>query len=324
MRPKVVRTDRAMEVLGSRLAELEALAHVITTPDDREETLIEAVTDADVLLVSGARITRAVFQAATRLRALIKWGVGVDSLDIPAATELGIPIVHCPFYGPQSIADFSFALLIALAKKLFLIDRDMHTKGWMFPEPLYLQIDLPGKTVGLVGLGRIGRVMARRCQGFDMQVIAYDPYVGQTGETVDGVTFVPLNELMQRADFVSLHAILTAETEKLVGAEQIGLMKPSAYLINTSRGAITDEAALFTALKENKIAGAGLDVFAIEPNDLNNPFLSLENTIVAPHLASYTPEAYDELDIDMLNKVKAVLAGDPLWDVKNPEVFERK
>ena len=316
MKPIVLRTDKGMEVLKTQLHELEKIATVVTAPSDDEETLVAMVKDAELLMVSGARITRRIFEAGTKLKGLLKWGVGTDSLDLEAATELGIPVVHCPHYGPQSIADFSFAMMIALAKKLPLIDRDMRAKGWMYPVgEAYQQIDLPGKTVGLIGFGRIGQIMGKRCLGFDMNVIVYDPYLDPADHP--HVTFVDLETLLRTSDFISIHVVLTPENTGMIGAEAFAMMKRNVIITNTARGAVFDEDAFIEALKTRRILGAGLDVFCDEPLDLMNPFLALDNVIVAPHFASYTKEAYQQLDANALAKAKAILNCQPLWDVKN-------
>lgn len=331
MKPKVVRTDKSMYILASQFEHLEAVADVVTTENDEEQTILEAIDGASLIMVSSATITRNILEAGRDLKGVLKWGVGTDSVDITAATELGIPVVHCPHYGPQSIADFAFAMLMAQAKRLFHINRDMRKLGWMYPLPpfveptgSYLGIDLPNKTVGLIGFGRIGQVMARRCLGFDMNVLVYDPYQEQNATTFPQVTFVSLDMLLTKADFVSIHVVLTPETEKMLGERELSLLKPTAYLINTARGAVFDQAALVTALKEGRIAGAGLDVFLNEPTGLDNPFLMMDNVIIAPHLASYTREAYETLDKNALQKALAILNDEPLWDVKNPEVFQHK
>ena len=321
MKPKVLRTDKGMEVLKTQLTELEKIADVYTADSDDEATLIEAVKDIDVLMVSGAHITRPIFEAATKLRGLVKWGVGTDSLDLEAASELGIPVVHCPSYGPQSIADFSFAMMLALAKRLPLIDRDMRQKGWMYPVgEAYQQIDLPGKTVGLIGYGRIGQVMGKRCLGMDMKVLVYDPYKQNDGFDYPNITFVSLETLIRQSDFISVHVVLTPENTGLIGKAEFDMMKENVIITNTARGAVFDEPEFIKALQDGRVAAAGLDVFCDEPRDLSNPFLQLDNVIIAPHFASYTAEAYEELDRDALAKVKAILNGDDLWDLKNTDV----
>ena len=324
-KPKILRTDKGMDVLKTRLHELEKIADVVTAENDDEETLIAAIKDAEVIIVSGAKITRPIFEAGNKLKGLLKWGVGTDSLDLEAATELGIPVVHCPYYGPQSIADFSFAMMIALAKKLPLIDRDMREKGWMYPTgETYKQIDLPGKTVGLIGYGRIGQIMGRRCHhGFDMNCARLRPLQRKRSlKNYPDVTFVSLDELLKASDFISIHVVLTPENRGLIGREQFEMMKPSVFITNTARGAVFDQDAFVEALRTKRIAGAGLDVFVDEPTGLDNPFLGLDNVIVAPHFASYTKEAYEQLDQNAFKKVKAILAGETLWDVKNHELFD--
>lgn len=324
MKPKVLRTDKGMEVLKTQLHELEKIATVITADNDDEETLIELIQDVDLVMVSGACITRRIFEAGKKLKGLLKWGVGTDSLDLDAATELGIPVVHCPYYGPQAIADFSFAMMIALAKRLPLIDRDMRKQGWMYPTgEAYQQVDLPGKTVGLIGYGRIGQIMGKRCLGFDMNVIVYDPYKEAKSADFPQVSFVDLETLLRQSDFISIHVVLTPENTGLIGQKAFAMMKRSVIITNTARGAVFDEDAFVAALRERRIAGAGLDVFCDEPRGLDNPFLQLDNVIVAPHFASYTKEAYEQLDVNALKKAKAILAGEPLWDVKNKALFEQ-
>ena len=217
-------------------------------------------------------------------------------------------------------------MMIALAKKLPLIDRDMREKGWMYPTgEAYRQIDLPGKTVGLVGYGRIGQIMGKRCHyGFDMNVIVYDPYKEAEAENYPDVTFVSLETLLTQSDFISIHVVLTPENRGLIGRDQFALMKPNVFIVNTARGAVFDQDAFVEALRTKQIAGAGLDVFVDEPTGFDNPFLALDNVIVAPHFASYTKEAYEQLDQNALKKVKALLAGDPLWDVKNKAVLANR
>ncbi|MEM7117654.1 MAG: hydroxyacid dehydrogenase [Chloroflexota bacterium] len=325
MKYKVLRTDKGMEVLKTQLHELEKIATVITAENDDEETLVELIKDVDLVIVSGAQITRRVFAAGKKLKGLLKWGVGTDSLDLEAATEFGIPVVHCPYYGPQSIADFSFAMMISLAKRLPLIDRDMREQGWMYPTgDAYQQVDLPGKTVGLIGYGRIGQIMGKRCLGFDMDVIVYDPYKESEAANFPQVTFVDLETLLRQSDFISIHVVLTPENTGMIGAREFSMMKPNVIITNTARGAVFDEDAFVAALQNGQVAAAGLDVFCDEPRGLDNPFLQLDNVIVAPHFASYTREAYEQLDVNALKKAKAILAGEPLWDVKNREVLQNR
>ncbi len=319
MKPKITLTDVNMKILQTVFGELEDLANVVTTDNDAEETLVQETGDADLLIVCYAPVTRKVLQAATELKAVLKWGVGVDNIDLAAATERRIPVVHCPNYGSDTVADHAFALMITLARKVIDLDRTMRDKAWMWPAPANTAVDLSKKTIGLVGFGRIGKAMARRCAGFGMDIVAYDPYVST--QEFGGVKFVGLEQLLRRSDFVSIHCILTPETAGLIGEKELALMKPSTFLINVSRGGIVDEAALVKSLETRQIAGAGLDVFVHEPTAQHNPLLRMDNTIVTPHFAYNTIEANDRLDREALQKAKNILNGKALADVRNPEAL---
>src|SRR6185503_6485120 len=231
-----------------------------------EDELIAAVRDADLLLMCYTPITARVIAAATRLKGIVKYGVGIDAIDIPAASARGIPVVNVPEYAEETVAEGAFALMIALAKKLMPIGREMDAQGWAWPTARWLGLDLAGRTLGLVGTGKIGRSMARMAAGFRMRVIGYDPHVSADAMQAAGIEKVAeLPALLSASDVVSIHTVLNAETRHLIGARELGLMKPSAFLINVSRGAIVDEAALVAALQETRIAGAALDVYGREP-----------------------------------------------------------
>ena len=321
MKPKITLTDVNMKILQTVFGELEDLANVVTTDNDAEETLVQETGDADLLIVCYAPVTRKVLQAATELKAVLKWGVGVDNIDLAAATERRIPVVHCPNYGSDTVADHAFALMIALARKVIDLDRTMREVAWMWPAPANTAVDLSKKTIGLVGFGRIGKAMARRCAGFGMDIVAHDPYVAGAAEEFGQVTFMGLEKLLRRSDFVSIHCVLTPETAGLIGEKELSLMKPSTFLINVSRGGIVDEAALVRSLETRQIAGAGLDVFVHEPAAQHNPLFRMDNTIVTPHFAYNTIEANDRLDREALQKAKNILRGKALEDVRNPEAL---
>jgi D-3-phosphoglycerate dehydrogenase len=322
MKPKVLLTDAKMNMLGSVMDRLTAVADVVTSEHDDEETLCRDVADADLIIICYADITRRVIAAAPKLKAILKWGVGVDSIDIDAATQQGLPVFHCPEYGTNTVADHAFALLIALARKLIGLNKEMQEKGWMWPSPPYAGCDLTGKTVGLVGFGRIGRAMARRCAGFDMKLIACDPYVKDPGSEWGDLKLVSLDELVETADFITIHCVLTTETQGLIGEGQFRKMKKSAYLVNVSRAAVIDETALVQALQQRQIAGAGLDVFHQEPIKSDHPLFKMDNVILTPHFAYLTREADARLDRDTLAAALAILQGQRPQHVKNPEVFE--
>jgi D-3-phosphoglycerate dehydrogenase len=213
-------------------------------------------------------------------------GVGVDTIDVDAATEKGIAVLTAPSGNTISACELTFALLLALVRRVPAADRSMHDGAW--DRKSFGGVELYGKTLGLVGFGRIGKWVARLAKAYGMTVLAADPYV----KDAEGLAeMVPLEELLRRSDFVSLHPVLTPETHHMIGAEQLALMKNTAYLVNTSRGGVVDEAALTRALREGRIAGAGLDVFETEPPDPENPLLAMPNVIATPHALPRTAES---------------------------------
>jgi D-3-phosphoglycerate dehydrogenase len=241
----------------------------------------------------------------------VKYRVGVDNIDLLSAKERGILVANCPDYGSGTVADHAFAMLIALARRIVLQDKNFRRHGWYWPDPRFCGIDLEGKVLGIVGLGKIGRKMARRATGFDMQVVAYDPYIDADSVEADGcrVRLVRLDELLSASDFVSVHCTLTSETRHLLGQQELRTMKSSAFLIDVSRGAIIDESALLRGLQEGWFAGAGLDVFTSEPLDNQHPLLSMSNVVVTPHLAWYTWEAAVRQSQQAADAVLDILAG---------------
>jgi D-3-phosphoglycerate dehydrogenase len=317
MRLKAVRTDRELECAEIDAGLRERQVELVTLPDGvSEDDLIAATRDADLLLMCYTPVTARVIEAATRLKGIVKYGVGIDAIDIPAAIARGIPVVNVPEYAEETVAEGAFALMIALAKQLVPISREMASKAWAWPEPRWLGLDLAGRTLGLVGAGRIGRSMARMAAGFRMRVIGYDPHVPAEAMRAGGIEKVDLDALLAASDMVSIHAVLNAETRHLIGARELGRMKPSAFLINAARGAIVDEAALVTALQEQRIAGAALDVFSREPLALAGHPLSalfaMDNVILFPHLTFYTAEAMRRLTEDTLARCFEILDGRPV------------
>jgi D-3-phosphoglycerate dehydrogenase len=229
----------------------------------------------------------------------------------------GIPVVNVPEYAEETVAEGAFALMIALAKKLMPVGREMAARGWAWPTPRWLGLDLAGRTLGLVGTGKIGRSMARMATGFRMRVIGCDPYVDAGSMLAAGIEKVDdLQALLKSSDVVSIHAVLNTETRHLIGARELGLMKPSAFLINVARGAIVDEAALVAALQEKRIAGAALDVFGEEPlRHAGHPvsaLFAMDNVILFPHLTFYTAEAMRRLTDDTLARAREILEGRPV------------
>jgi len=321
MKPIILRTDAELAICEQYMDRLSEVAEVVTTDRYDEPGLIAAAKDAALILTCYSEISGPVIEAAAGLKGIVKYGVGVDAIDIAAATERGVIVANCPAYGSDTVADHAFALLIALARRLPELDRIMRADGWAWPEPGLLGRDLAGKTIGLVGLGRIGTAMARRCQGFAMRILVSDPYVTEAPDGLD-VAFTDLETMLAESDFVSIHCVLTDETRGLIGTEELGLMKRGALLIDVSRGAIVDEAALVRALDQERIGGAGFDVFPGEPLTPAHPLQGRDNVLLTPHLAWYTAEALQRVEEQTLQSILDILAGRVPKNLKNSAVLE--
>ncbi len=316
---KAVRTDRELSCPRIDAGLAERGLELVTLPANvTERELAEQVSDADLLLMCYTPITRRVIESAHKLRGIVKYGVGIDAIDISAARERKIPVVNIPEYAEETVAEGAFALMISLARKLPALHLQMRARGWAWPEPEWLGHDLAGKTLGLVGVGKIGRSLARMAgAGFRMQVLGFDPYVSAEAMKKAGVEKIEsLTDLLPRCDFVSLHAVLNAETRHLIGPAELGLMKKTASLINVSRGALVNESALRDALLNGTIAGAGLDVFSEEPLKLSghplSPLFEMPNVVLTPHLTFYTDEAMDRLERETLERCDELLQGKPV------------
>jgi glyoxylate reductase len=287
--------------------------------------LIDGTRTADALLcLLTERIDREVLEASPRLRGIANYAVGFDNIDIEVATELGIPVSNTPNVLTEATADFTFALLLACARRIPEADRFMREGRFRIWGPsLLLGVDVgPGpdgqpKTLGIVGYGRIGRAVARRARGFDMEVLASDPMPVDDAD----VRFVPLPELLARSDFVTIHAALTPTTRHFIGEPELRRMKRTAFLINAARGPIVDESALVRALREGWIAGAGLDVYENEPA-LAVGLASLPNVVLAPHTASATVDTRGRMATIAAANAIAHVRGERAPDCVNPEVYQ--
>jgi D-3-phosphoglycerate dehydrogenase len=247
--------------------------------------------DADVIWVWGSRVvSEAVLAGLPRCGGLIRTGSGTDNLPVPAASARGIVVANTPTAHSQAVAEQAIALLFALLRRIVPLDRATRAGQWQAGQP-WPNAHLHGQTLGLVGYGHAARLVRRKLAGFELNVLAHDPFVSPAALAADGVRAVAdLEALLAEADFVSLHCPLTPETRGLIGEAQLRAMKPSAFLINTARGPVVDEAALLRALTQGWIAGAGLDVFAQEPAPAGHPLFALDNVVVAPHVAGYSDE----------------------------------
>jgi D-3-phosphoglycerate dehydrogenase len=247
----------------------------------------------------------------------------VDNIDIQAATEMGIYVANVPDYCIGTVAEHTFALLFALTRKVILADRIVKNANWKIwtQQPTELMgTDLEGKVLGLIGMGNIGSAVAIRAKAFGMKVIAYDPYLEKDRAKLLDVELVDLDTLLKNSDFVSIHAPLTPETRGMIGEQELKKMKRTAYLINTSRGPIVKESALYEALKNRWIAGAALDVYEKEPPDRDNPLFKLDNVVLTPHIAWYTEEALKRLKRSVAEEAIRILNGMPPKNLVNKEV----
>ncbi len=276
-----------------------------------EERLIELLQGIDGAIVGVVPMTARVLRAAPSLKVISAHGVGVDHIDVPAARSLGVVVANCPGTNDQAVAELALGLMLSVARLIPKADRDVRNHVW----GTHTGTELWRKTLGLVGLGRIGRAVAKRAMGFDMRVIAFDPYVTEEQARPLGVTLTTLDAVVSEADFLSLHAVLTDETRGMIDAAKLRQMKPTAYLINTSRGGLVDEEALCAAVAEKRIAGAALDAFAVEP-PWGSRLLELDNIVVTPHVGAHTAEAIERMGVVAAeNVVRALQTGQPLHPV---------
>lgn len=259
---------------------------VFETGPHEEEKLALLVESADALLVGTDRVTRKVLENAKRLRIISKYGVGIDNIDTEFASQKGICVCNTPGVNTEAVADYTFALLLALARKIPQSHSDLLAGRWNKS----VGVEIWGKTLGILGLGEIGKAVARRAKGFNMRILAYDLYPDDAFAEQYGVLFADLKTVLSQSDFISIHLALTEETRNLIGREQLAWMKTDSILINTARGGIVDEEALYEALASKALAGAGLDVFQVEPLE-QSPLRGLDNVILTPHNASATVEA---------------------------------
>ena len=291
------------------------LAHCNT-----EDEVIEAAKDADGIINQYAPITRRVIESLKGCKVIARYGVGVDNIDIEAATEYGIIIANVPDYCVDEVSTHAMALILACARGITLLDGKISEKMWDFTlaKPLFRT---KGKTLGLFGLGKIARAVAQKASGFGFKIIAYDPYVSKVD---DGIELVEFSKLLSNSDFISIHTPLTDKTRHSFGESELKTMKKTAYLINTARGSIIDERNLYVALKERWIAGAALDVMEKEPPDWENILPKLNNLIITPHISFYSEESYVELKTKTAKAVLSVLKGGLPRAMVNPQAANKK
>ncbi|MEO8255787.1 MAG: C-terminal binding protein [Acidobacteriota bacterium] len=306
--------DPAREVLAAIGAELEL------APSATPEAIMKIAAGADALLVTYAKITADMIGQMGRCRIISRFGIGVDNVDLTAATGSGIVVTKVPDYCIDEVSDHAMALLLTVGRKIALANGHVQDGRWEMPAVVPIH-RLRGGVLGLVGFGRIPQLVAPKAKAFGLQVIAFDPYAPADAFVREGVEQVELPELLRRSDYVSIHTPLLPETRGLFNAEAFRQMKPTAYLINTARGPIVDEAALAAALDAGQVAGAALDVMPQEP-PAGSPLLGRENVIITPHTSFYSEESLLELQRKAAEEVAAVLTGRPPRNPVNPDALQ--
>jgi D-3-phosphoglycerate dehydrogenase len=307
--------DPARAVLSRIGADLEL------APENTPEAIMKIAADADAVLVTYAKITADMIRQLTRCRIVSRFGIGVDNVDIAAATEKGIVVTKVPDYCIDEVSDHAMALLLAAVRKIPFSNSQVHAGTWRMPAVVPIR-RLRGSVLGLVGFGRIPQLVAPKAKSFGLRVVAYDPFIPAEVFRNAGVESVGFEQLLQMSDYVSIHSPLTPETKGLFNADAFSKMKPTAYLVNTARGPIVDEAALAAALDAKQIAGAALDVMTQEPPG-SSPLFGRDNVIVTPHTSFYSDEALEELQTKAAEEVAAVLSGKPPRNPVNPEVLQK-
>jgi D-3-phosphoglycerate dehydrogenase len=284
--------------------------------------LTKALGDYDALIVrSETRVTAEVVQAGKRLQVIARAGIGVDNIDLEAATSAGIVVVNAPTGNTVAAAEHTMAMMLALARNIPQAHHSL--KGGRWDRSSFVGIEVRNKTLGIVGLGRVGSEVARRAQSFNMRLLAYDPFVTPDYARVLGVELLPLEQLLAQSDFVTLHTPLTENTRHLMGTRELALMKSGARIINVARGELIDEAALLQALESGKLAGVALDVFSQEPpGDI--PLLKHPRVLATPHLGASTEEAQREVALEAAEQVLTVLRGGPARSAVNAPFLSPK
>lgn len=282
---------------------------VVVPKNASDEERLQLLSEADAVMIREASLPAAYIQALERCKAIVRYGVGVDNIDLPAAKDQGIYVANVPDYGSEDVAEHALALLMASVRRITSRNMQVHNGQWNIgqAEPMYR---MSGKVLGIVGFGRIARCLATKASGIGLRtILVCDPQLDAVAAEAAGVVKVSLEDLCREADLISLHVPLSSKTRHLIGRDQLALMKPSTVLINTSRGGLIDEDALYDALFHQRLFAAGLDVFETEPVKADNPLLSLPNVICTDHTAWFTEESVIELQRKAAQEVLRVFEG---------------
>ena len=311
MKWKVLITDHVWPTTDPEREILESAgAEVIVAPDGDEETLISLAKDVDAIMTCFAHVTEKVVRSAKKCVVIGRFGVGVDNIAVDTATELGIAVTYVPDYCVDEVSDHVLAMLHTWNLKIAIFDQSVKKDGWGHLGLNMRIMRLRGKTIGIVGFGRIGQAVADKASAFGLNILASDPVVDEATVRAHGGVLTGLEELLKNSDFVTLHAPLIPATEKMISEKELRLMKPDSFLIYAARGPLIDEDALYTALQTGVIGGAGLDVMVENVPNKNHPLLSLNNIIITPHTAFFSQESTLELERRAAQEVVRAYKGE--------------
>lgn len=305
-------------------SELERIGarHLVVPYTDIPEQVIKDTKNADGIINRESPMPRKVLESLERCKVVLRTGIGVDVVDVEAATELGIAVVNLPDLWIKEVANHAFALMLACNRRILTLDRDIRKGNWepITPSPVG---SLHGETLGIVGFGNTGRMLAKRALGFEMSVVATDPYVPSSVFAEYGVEVTEFEDLLSRSDYISIHCPRTELTFHMFNEPVFKAMKPTAYIINTARGPIVDHVALIKALTKDWIQGAGLDVQEFEPPDSNDPLLQMDNVILTPHTAYFSDPAISSVPFRCGQEIARVLTGRMPLNLVNPKVLDK-
>jgi D-3-phosphoglycerate dehydrogenase len=320
MRYKVVITDLVAPGLEPERRVLADIAELVVAPAQDADSILAAARDADAVLNTYAKLPGPLLKQLSRCRIVARYGIGVDTVDIPVATALGILVTNVPDYCIEEVADHALALILCITRKVVLGTASVKGGTWD------IRVAMPlarhrGRTLGLAGFGKIPQALAPRVKAMGFTVIAYDPYVPPDAAAAAGVRLVDFDTLLAESDVISIHAPLTAETRGLFGTSAFGKMKRGAFVVNTSRGPLVDTDALTRALQSGHLAGAGLDVLETEPPPRDHPLLQLPNVAITPHTGFYSEQSLEELQTKAAQNVRSALTGQTPRYVVNRDVL---
>jgi len=319
---KILITDYAWATLEPEREVLSAIgAELIVAETGTEIEFLKYAPDVDGILTNWAKVTTDVVKAAEKCQVIGRYGIGLDNIDVATATSLGMVVFNVPTYCLEEVSDHAMALVLAMARKVPRLNNEVKNRSWdrnIGPQMYRIR----GQKLGIIGFGKIGQLIVPKAKGFGMEVLAYSPSLTDTVAKVYGVKNVDFEELLTESDFITIHCPLVPETSNLINADALSKMKSTAYLINTARGGVVDHNALFHALQENWIAGAGLDVLPDEPPAADFALLDLDNVIITPHAAFWSDESINDLQISAARGVLEVLTGKIPDAIVNPEVLQ--